>query len=143
MRRPAFHLLLLVVVALVTLSVPGVQPLFAQQPQTTPAPTSEPPAPTAQPTAPTAPTAQPTEPAEQPLTPDFVPGQLIIKFQPSLTPEEIQAFYTEYGLTEIDDLDPAPSDADRPLKLTFVSTDVDQSLIDTLERDPRVIYAEP
>src|SRR5262249_40396011 len=93
--------------------------------------------------APAKPTAQPTTPAEQPIKADFVPGQLIIKFQPSLTPDEIQAFYKEYGLTEIDNLDPAPSDADRPVKLTFVATDIDQSLLDTLNRDPRVVYAEP
>jgi hypothetical protein len=75
--------------------------------------------------------------------PAFVPGQLIIRFQPELTPEEIQAFYQEYGLTEMDDLDPAPADKDRPLKLAFVPVDVDQGLIDTLERDARVVYAEP
>lgn len=119
MRRPAFHLLLLVVVTLATLFVPGLQPLFAQQPQDQEAP------------------------SEQTLVPAFVPGQLIIRFQPGLTPEEIQAFYEEYGLTEMDDLDPAPTDEERPLKLAFVPVDVDQELIDTLERDTRVVYAEP
>ncbi len=119
MRRPAFHLLLLVFVALATLIVPGVQPLLAQQPQETPAS------------------------SEQPLAPAFVPGQLIIRFQPTLTPDEIQAFYQEYSLTEMDDLDPAPTEEVKPLKLAFVPVDVNQELIDTLERDPRVVYAEP
>ena len=119
MRRSAFHLLLLLVITLATLTVPGVQPLFAQQSPEVPAT------------------------SEQPLAPDFVPGQLIIRFQPTLTPDEIQAFYQEYGLTEMDDLDPAPSDEERPLKLAFVPVDVNQTLIDTLERDPRVVYAEP
>ena len=81
MRRSAFHLLLLLVITLATLTVPGVQPLFAQQSPEVPAT------------------------SEQPLAPDFVPGQLIIRFQPTLTPDEIQAFYQEYGLTEMDDLD--------------------------------------
>ena len=94
MRRLAFHLLLLVFVTLAMLLLPGVQPLFAQQP-------SDP-------------------PLDQPLSPAFVPGQLIIRFQPALTEEEIQEFYQEYGLTEMDDLDRAPADQKRPLKLTFV-----------------------
>src|SRR5215203_7555803 len=119
MRRLAFHSLLLVVVTLASLSVPGLQPLFAQQPQETPAP------------------------SEQTLTPASVPGELIIRFKPSVTPEEIDAFYQEYGLTEMDDLDPAPGGEERALRLAFVPADVDQELIAMLERDPRVLYAEP
>lgn len=136
MRRPAFHLLLLVVVTLATFTLPGVQTIFAQQATATP--TS---APTSVPTA--APTTAPTAPAEQPLLPAFVPGQLIIRFQPSLSAEEIKAFYQEYGLTEMDDLDPAPEGQDRPLRLAFVPSDVDQQLLNMLERDARVVYAEP
>jgi subtilase family serine protease/subtilisin family serine protease len=117
MRRPAFHLLLLILVTLAALMLPGVQPLFAQQP-------SDP-------------------PLDQPLAPAFVPGQLIIRFQPDLTDEEIQQFYKEYGLTEMDDLDRAPADQKRPLKLTFVPVEVNPTFIDTLERDTRVVYAEP
>lgn len=80
---------------------------------------------------------------DQPLVPAFVPGQLIIRFQDGLSPEEIAAFYKEYGLTEMDDLNRQTVTAGQELKLTFVPVDVNQTLIDTLERDPRVIYAEP
>ncbi len=117
MKRPAFHLMLLVFVVLATLIGPGMQPIFAQEP--------------------------PTSPLDQTLVPAFVPGQLIIRFQPELTPEEIQEFYKEYGLTEMDDLDRSPVDGPRPLKLAFVPVEVNQSFIDTLERDVRVVYAEP
>lgn len=85
--------------------------------------------------------AQP--PLDPPLVPTYVPGQLIIRFQPEVTPEEIDAFFQEYGLTEMDDLDRAPTDAPEPLKLAFVPVEVNQPFIDTLERDPRVRYAEP
>src|SRR5690242_6734064 len=111
MRRPSFHLLLLVIVTLATIAVPGVRPLFAQAtpaptetstaapspsstaeasttptgtaPTTTPLPTTTQ-APTA--TAPSAtPTVQPTATPTEELSADFVPGQLIIRFQPNLT----------------------------------------------------------
>ncbi len=80
---------------------------------------------------------------DQPLVPAYVPGQLIIRFQEGLGAEEIDAFYQEYGLTEMDDLNRLAVVAHQELKLAFVSVDVDQTLIDTLERDPRVVYAEP
>ncbi len=80
---------------------------------------------------------------DQVVAPTYVPGQLIIRFQPGTTQEEIDAFYQEYGLTEMDDLDRAPTEETDPLKLAFVPVEVNQSFIDTLERDPRVRYAEP
>jgi subtilase family serine protease/subtilisin family serine protease len=80
---------------------------------------------------------------DQPIVPTYVPGQLIIRFQPGVTPDEIAAFFQEYGLTEMDDLDRAPVDAADALKLAFVPVEVNQSFIDTLERDPRVRFAEP
>ncbi|MCC6167020.1 MAG: S8 family serine peptidase [Caldilineaceae bacterium] len=89
-----------------------------------------------------APTARAQE-LDQPLVPAYVPGQLIIRFQDGLSPEEIDAFYKEYGLTEMDDLNRQIVVAGEQLKLAFVPVDVNQPLIDTLERDPRVVYAEP
>jgi len=81
------------------------------------------------------------------LQPAFVPGQLIIRFQPGVTEEAIQDFYTEYNLTEEDDLSGPAIAADENgaahLKLAAVGQEVNQSLIADLERDERVLYAEP
>ena len=78
-----------------------------------------------------------------PVVPSFVPGQLIIRFAPDVTAEQIDAFYKEYGLTEMDDLHRTPTPETAALKLTFVPVEVNQPLIDRLQRDPRVAYAEP
>ncbi len=78
-----------------------------------------------------------------PVVPSFVPGQLIIRFAPGVTAEQIDAFYKEYGLTEMDDLHRTPTPETAALKLTFVPVEVNQPLIDRLQRDPRVAYAEP
>ena len=72
-----------------------------------------------------------------------MPGQLILRFQPGLTPEEITAFYQEYGLSEMEDLNRAPEAEAAALKLAFVPVEVNPSFIEMLERDPRVVYAEP
>mgnify|MGYP005848726795 CR=1 FL=1 len=113
MRRAAFHLLLLCSLVLTGLLAPAASPLVAQ---TTPDPG---------------------------VAPAFVPGQLIIRFQPDATPEQIDAFYKEYGLSEMDDLNRSPVADTRPLKLAFVPVEVTQALLDTLQRDPRIVYAEP
>ncbi|MEZ4712990.1 MAG: hypothetical protein R3A44_37725 [Caldilineaceae bacterium] len=75
--------------------------------------------------------------------PAFVPGQLIIAFRPGVTDEQIADFYTEYGLTEKEDLDSNPADNDEEQKLASVQIQVNQDLIDQLESDPRVRFAEP
>ena len=77
------------------------------------------------------------------ITPSFVPGQLIIRFHPGVTQEQIDALYKEYGLSQMDNLDRSPNGADQPVRLAFVPVEVNQSFIDTLARDPRVLYAEP
>ena len=86
------------------------------------------------------PTASVAQDEEQ--TPSYVPSQLIIGFQAWVTQEEIDNFYEQYGIVEMDDLNRDP-DSDREVKLAFVPVDVSQDLIDTIERDPRVKYAEP
>ncbi|MCB0089979.1 MAG: S8 family serine peptidase, partial [Caldilineaceae bacterium] len=75
--------------------------------------------------------------------PAFVPGQLIIAFRPGVTNDQIADFYTEYGLTEKEDLDSDPDDNDEEQKLATVQIQINQDLIDQLESDPRVKYAEP
>ena len=81
--------------------------------------------------------------AQEQVAPAFVPGQLIISFQPGLSEEEIAAFYQEYNLTQMDDLDPVAAEEGRTLALAFVPADVTPSLVDNVARDSRVRYAEP
>ena len=81
--------------------------------------------------------------AQEEVAPAFVPGQIIISFQPGLGEEEIAAFYQEYNLTQMDNLDPSAPDEGRLLALAFVPADVTPSLLDNVARDSRVRYAEP
>ena len=54
---------------------------------------------------PTASLAQEQPPAQdEEILPAFVPGQLIIAFQPWVTEDEIAEFYQEYNLTHMDDV---------------------------------------
>ncbi len=73
----------------------------------------------------------------------FVPGQVIIRFKRDVTREQISDFYAEYGLSEKDNLDHDPNDADQGMRLAAAPVDVDENLIEVLESDPRVVYAEP
>jgi subtilisin family serine protease len=75
--------------------------------------------------------------------PAFVPGQLIVRFQPGVTREQISDFYAQYGLAEKDNLDRDPTDTDEEMRLAAAPVDIDDQLIELLESDPRVIYAEP
>ncbi|MEZ4864733.1 MAG: CARDB domain-containing protein [Caldilineaceae bacterium] len=75
--------------------------------------------------------------------PAYVPGQLIIGFRPGVTQEQIADFYATYGLAEKEDLDSNPEDTDQGQKLASVQVDVTPDLIQLLESDPRVRYAEP
>ena len=79
---------------------------------------------------------------EEEPQPTFVPDELLIRFQPDLPPEEIQAFYQEYGLTFQEDLTPDP-EAQAPLVRAKSPQEIDQGLLETMQRDPRVLYAEP
>ena len=74
---------------------------------------------------------------------EYVPGQVLIRFKKTVTREQISDFYAEYGLSEKDNLDNDSLDADQGLRLAGVSVDVDESLIEVLEGDERVAYAEP
>ncbi len=56
----------------------------------------------------------------------------IISFQPGLSEEEIAAFYQEYNLTQMDDLDPVAAEEGRTLALAFVPADVTPSLVDNV-----------
>ncbi|HRJ44991.1 MAG TPA: hypothetical protein PL105_24045, partial [Caldilineaceae bacterium] len=42
--------------------------------------------------------------------PAFVPGQVIVRFQPGVTREQISDFYAQYGLAEKGNLDRDPTD---------------------------------
>ncbi len=75
--------------------------------------------------------------------PPFVPGQLIIGFRAGVTGEEIATFYEDYNFTEASDLDGNPNDTDEEEKLAYVPAQVTQDFIASVERDPRVEFAEP
>ena len=75
--------------------------------------------------------------------PRFVPGELIISFLPGVTDEEIDDFYEEHDLFEEDDLDFDDEDDDEEEKLAATSAAITSELIELLERDHRVDYAEP
>ncbi|MEX1018249.1 MAG: S8 family serine peptidase, partial [Litorilinea sp.] len=125
MKRPG--ILFVLALAAFALVYPwlGTVPAFAQT------------EPTAPQTVPTAPQTVPTE------TPAHVPGQLIISFHATVTPEEVEAFYAEYGMVEMDDLDPNPNKESGEIRLAFVPVEVNTEVVDDLSRDPRVVYAEP
>ncbi|MEM7126588.1 MAG: CARDB domain-containing protein [Chloroflexota bacterium] len=74
--------------------------------------------------------------------PAYVPGQLIIGFKPGITKQQISDFYAEFGLSEKDDLDSNLDDDNPEQKLASVP-EVNDALIETVENDERVKYAEP
>ncbi len=74
---------------------------------------------------------------------EYVPGQVLIRFKRTVTRAQISDFYAEYGLSEKDNLDSDPDDADQGLRLAGVAVNVDDQLIEVLEGDERVAYAEP
>ena len=74
---------------------------------------------------------------------EYVPGQVLIRFKKTVTRAQISDFYAEYGLSEKDNLDSDPDDADQGLRLAGVAVDVDDQLIEVLEGDERVAFAEP
>ena len=74
---------------------------------------------------------------------DYVPGQVLIRFKKTVTREQVSDFYAEYGLSEKDNLDNDFNDADQGLRLAAAPVDVDENLIEVLESDARVAYAEP
>ena len=74
---------------------------------------------------------------------EYVPGQVLIRFKKTVTREQISDFYAEYGLSEKDNLDGDLNDADMGLRLASAPVDVDENLIEVLESDDRVAYAEP
>ena len=72
-----------------------------------------------------------------------IPGELLVSFEPGMSRGEIAGFYREYGFTEREALDKHTRNGERRLKLVSVPAAKTLSLIRTLERDPRVAYAEP
>lgn len=52
-------------------------------------------------------------------------------------------FYEDYNFTEASDLDGNPNDTDEEEKLAYVPVQVTQDFIASVERDPRVEFAEP
>lgn len=73
----------------------------------------------------------------------FVPGELIVGFEPGVGQSAIRRFYAEHGFTEVEAMDRDAGPRDRRLKLVAVPADRTTALIPALERDPRVAYAEP
>src|SRR5262249_52390979 len=69
-----------------------------------------------------------------------VPGQLLIGLQPGLTRSDVADLYTAYHLSELKNLDVGP---DANIRLVATPTPRAETLIPTLEQDPRVRYAEP
>ncbi len=71
----------------------------------------------------------------------FVPGELIISFVGGLASQEIAAFYKQHRLVEKDDLRGGPGGPKD--KLVKTPAKITMALIDTLEQDHRVRFAEP
>ena len=101
--------LFLFVLLSVSVALAGIPPAYAQTPPAEPTPL---------------PTPVPEEPEEETLAGDYVPGQLLIRFKPGVTREQISDFYAEYGLAERDNLDRNPSDNDEELKLAAVQLEI-------------------
>src|SRR5262245_24406082 len=76
-------------------------------------------------------------------TASVIPGELLVSFKPGVTPAEIRQFYTQHGVSERQALDTYARGNGSRLKLVSVPADRTESLLSTLERDPRVAYAEP
>ncbi|MCZ7574505.1 MAG: S8 family serine peptidase [Ardenticatenaceae bacterium] len=75
--------------------------------------------------------------------PLFVPGQLIVRFRPGVTEQQITALYRAQSLSQLDDLDIA-SRAGRPKeRLVAVPPTRTLEFIRVLERNPIVAFAEP
>ena len=72
-----------------------------------------------------------------------ISGELLVSFEPGVNRGEIASFYREYGFSEREALDKLARNGDRRLKLVSVPAAKTLSLIPTLQRDPRVAYAEP
>lgn len=75
--------------------------------------------------------------------PAFVPNELLIRFKPDIPQEQIDAFYQEYNLRPKERLMPDEPEQAGPLVLTQSPKDIDQSLLESIQRDSRVDYAEP
>ncbi len=73
----------------------------------------------------------------------FVPGQLLIRFRAGVTAEEIADFYATYGLAERENLDADLEDSEQGIRLAALPVDISPELIQVLESDPRIRYAEP
>src|SRR5262245_9562198 len=67
---------------------------------------------------------------------DEVPGQLLLRVKPGT---DLPALYAEHGLTQLSSFDASVPG----LKLVATPTAQARSTIPALQRDPRVLYAEP
>jgi len=80
---------------------------------------------------------------EEPL---HVPNDLIISFNPGVSPDEIRDFYEEYfdeyEIEEEEDFDSDTEDDDPEERLATAAVPVTRELLDELNNDPRVEYAE-
>lgn len=82
-------------------------------------------------------------PTESDPEPTFVPNELLIRFQPAVGQEEINAFYEDYDLKPKEDLTSDPEAPVGVLVLAQSPKEVSDTLLETLQRDSRVRYVEP
>lgn len=139
MSRPANVVaILLVLLALCIQATTGQPPALAQEDEPAPERSSE---------AQAEDDESSDDEADGELQPASVPGELIIRFQPGTTDEEIAAFYQEYNLREEEDLNGVQTESDdttaSELKLAATSEEIVPAFVSELMRDPRVVYAEP
>ncbi len=78
----------------------------------------------------------------EPLTGDYVPGQMIIRFNPGTTRQQISDFYAQHGLAEKEILFRVDGD-EAGLRLVTGPAEVTAHLFQVLENDERVAYVEP
>ncbi|MEZ4618141.1 MAG: hypothetical protein R2867_21870 [Caldilineaceae bacterium] len=71
-----------------------------------------------------------------------MPGQLLIGFRDGVTTNRSPTSMLP-GLAEKDNLDADPDDTDQGIRLAALQVDISAELIQILESDPRVRYAEP
>ena len=77
----------------------------------------------------------------------IVPNQILLSFKPGVTLEEIQEFYEDfyddYEIKEKEVMDINLKDNDPEERLAVVSGVVTKEILEMLESDPRVEFAEP
>ena len=74
---------------------------------------------------------------------EFVAGELLVGFRTGVALQDVQAFYSQFGLNELKDLDRDRGDNHPGIKQLKIAQQIDARLISLLENSPWVEYAEP